>query len=144
MRNFNSNDAMNLADGSIFVDGDEKTNGVSLEVVFTINSAEVPILGRRNIGDKALTYKITGTLTEYKATDWLINYCKNFQNNGKVKPFDIQATLKDKNSRYYKDNGEDRIALKNCVLTGDIPIFNLDVGGEVVQNEINFTADMIV
>jgi len=144
MQGFKPNSAISMTEGRVFVNGEERTNTVSCTANFTINTAEVPVLGARTIGDKALTYKITGTLTEYKATKWLIEYCKKFQEEGTIELFDIQGVTDDKNSDYSKKYGTDRITLKDCVLTGDIPLFNIDATGEVVTDEISFTANRIL
>lgn len=144
MQGFSTNDALKMTEARVIVDGEEKTNTVTANAVFTINTAEVPILGARTVGDKPLSYKITGTMSEYKVTRWLIDYCKKFQNDGVVEPFDIQGVIDDRSSMYDRENGVTRDTLVNCVLTGDIPIFSIDATGELVTDKISFTAEKLI
>lgn len=144
MQGFRSKDSISMKAGRVFISGEEKTNTVSANIVFAINTAEVATLGNRGMGDKQISYKITGTLNEYKATKWLYDYCKAFQNGENLEPFDIQGVVEDKQSYYYRENGTDRITVKGCILTGDIPIFNMDAEGEVARDEISFTAELLI
>lgn len=144
MQNFGQNDAISMTEGKIIVDGEVRTNGISAKAAFTINTVTVKALGARSEGNKPVGYKITGTLTEYRATRWLIDICKEYQNTGVIKPFNLQGVIEDKTSMYYRENGTTRDTFVNCMLTGDIPILDINAQGETMTEEINFTAEKII
>lgn len=144
MQNFNSNDAISLTEGRIIVDGEVRTNAISAKATFTINTVAVKALGARNEGNKPTGYKIAGSLVQYKVSRWLIDICKEYQNTGILKPFDLQGVIEDKASMYYRENGVTRDTFVNCMLTGDIPIFDINSQGETMTEEISFTAEKII
>ena len=67
-----------------------------------------------------------------------------YRKTGETPEFTIQGVMDDTTSDYYKKNGADTCTCVGCVLTGDLNLIDLDSGGEVVDDVINFNAKDIV
>lgn len=140
MDNFKQFEAMKATEGKVFVSGEEITSSVNFSVNGDIATSEINILGSNVTGDKQGKVKITGTITQYKATPWLREYFKKVKSGEEVPPIQMQGVVEDKSSYYYKRNGVERIQVIDVILTGTIPLFALDAEGDIIQEEVNFTA----
>ena len=117
---------------------------VKLEANFTPEVVESRILKERGVSRRWIGYDITGTITEYRTTPWLLDAIKKYIRDGITPVFTITGIQNDKNSEYYQKNGSIKVTLKDVVLTGDLSLLNLDAEGELLQDEIEFGAKSMV
>ena len=135
---------ISLREGSVFLDGNQVMEAVKLEANFTPEVVESRILKERGVSRRWIGYDITGTITEYRTTPWLLDTIKKYIRDGITPEFTLQGIQDDKNSDYYDKNGKIKVTLKGVVLTGDLSLLNLDAEGELLQDEIEFGAKSMV
>lgn len=135
---------ISLREGSVFLDGNQVMEAVKLEANFTPEVVESRILKERGVSRRWIGYDITGTITEYRTTPWLLDAIKKYSRDGITPVFTITGIQNDKNSEYYQKNGSIKVTLKDVVLTGDLSLLNLDAEGELLQDEIEFGAKSMV
>lgn len=132
---------ISLREGQAYIDGVKVLDLVSLKMVITPTVASSTTVGSKGTNRRWLGYDITGSLTEYKSTDWLEKIIAKYIKDGKTPELTIQGVRNDKNSDYYATTKKtEKITLAGVVLTGDLPLMDLDTGGELVQNTVNFGA----
>lgn len=132
---------VSLREGNVFLDGDLVADACKLSMVFTPKVWEGKTLGERGTNRRWLGYDITGTLEQWKTTPMYKKKILEYINTGKTPEFKIQGISDDKNSDYYINNGgNDVVTLIGCVLTGDIPLLELDTDGEVMKESVKFGA----
>ena len=59
---------------------------------------------------------------------------KEYENNGTTPEMKVQGQREDKDSDYYDIVGIETVTCTGCVITSDIPIFDLDTGGDFVKD----------
>ena len=106
-----------LRNGHVFLDGDE-----------VMEAAKISILYQPQVA-------------KYRTTNWLVEAAKKYEETGVTPEFKIQATRDDEGSDFHAEypNGES-VTITGVVLTGDIPLIDLDSEGEFVKDSIAFGA----
>lgn len=134
-----------MREGNVFLDGAKVADACKLNAVFTPKVWEGRTLGERGTNRRWLGYDITGTIEQWKTTPLYKKKILEYIQTGKTPEFKIQGISEDKASDFYENNGgSDTVTLTGCVLTGDIPLIDLDTEGEVMKESIKFGAyDMV-
>lgn len=135
---------ISLKEGSAFIDGVKVLEAIKLSVVVTPEVWSGRSLGEKGKSRRWLGIDVTGSLSEYKSTPWYKEKVNQYIKTGKTPEMVIQGIQDDKNSDFYEAYGSETVTLKGCVITGDIPIFDLDTDGEVVKNQVSFGAHDII
>lgn len=135
---------VSVREGDLFLDGTKVMDAVKAEAVYTPEVAESRSLKEKGMSRRWIGHDITGTITEYRTTPWLITAIKKYIETGATPEFTLTGIQDDKNSDYYDANGEMAVTLKGVVLTGDLSLLNLDAEGELMQDEIEFGAHDLV
>ena len=100
---------ISLREGSVFLDGNQVMEAVKLEANFTPEVVESRILKERGVSRRWIGYDITGTITEYRTTPWLLDTIKKYIRDGITPVFTITGIQNDKNSEYYQKNGSIKV-----------------------------------
>lgn len=135
---------ISLKEGSAFIDGVKVLEAIKLSVVVTPEVWSGRSLGEKGKSRRWLGIDVTGSLSEYKSTPWYKEKVNEYIKTGKTPEMVIQGIQDDKNSDFNEKYGSETVTLKGCVLTGDIPILDLDTDGEVVKNQVSFGAHDII
>lgn len=135
---------ISLKEGSAFIEGVKVLEGIKLSIVVTPEVWSGRSLGEKGKSRRWLGIDITGTLSEYKSTPWYREKVNEYIKTGKTPEMVIQGIQDDKNSDFNETYGSETVTLKGCVITGDIPILDLDTDGEVVKNQVSFGAHDII
>jgi len=135
---------ISLREGKVFIDGVEVMDSVKCEIKFTPEVWSGRQLGEQTKSNRWLGYAITGNITRRRSTPWLKEAIKKYIATGRTPELKVQGIMSDKNSDYYADYGSDIVTAIGCVLTGDLPLIALDSGGEIVDDNIAFSAKDIV
>ena len=69
---------------------------------------------------------------------------KNYIANGKTPELTIQAIRTDPDSDYHETVGNESVTATGVVITGEIPLMDIDTGGELVKESIAFGARNVV
>lgn len=132
---------ISLREGKVFLNGIQILDACKLSFVVTPEVASSKLLGDKGTNRRWIGRDITGSLTEYKSTDWIEDALAEYESSGKTPEFTIQGIRNDTNSDYYATYKKaETKTLTGVVLTGDIPLLDLDTGGELVQRTVNFGA----
>lgn len=109
----------------------------SLESTIEKNKADVPILGKTNVGKKASGWSGSGTLTVYYITSVFRDLIRTYVKTGRDFYFDIQVTNEDPSSTI----GRQTVVLKNCNLDS-ISAAQFDAtSDDMMEEELAFTFD---
>lgn len=135
---------ISLREGKVFIDGIEVMDQVKCEMSFTPDVWSGRQLGEKTKSSRWLGYEIKGSITRRRTTPWLRNIIKQYISTGRTPEFTIQGIMDDQNSDYYEAHGSDTMTAVGCVLTGDLALTQLDSDGEVVEDNISFSAKDIV
>ncbi len=133
-----------LSEGKVFIDGVQVLTGVKCEIKFTPDVWEGKVLGERSPSSRWTGYKITGSITQRTSTPWLKEKIQQYQKDGVTPEMTIQGVMDDQGSDYYQEYGSDVVTAVGCVLTGDIPLMALDVGGGAREDAISFNAKDVI
>ena len=104
----------------------------NFEGKFSVETKEVPALGRTVKGVKPVGGTIKFKMTIYKCTEIFDEVIEQYKNTGLMPSMDIQTTNDDpatsvgRSSKIYRD----------CVLDGDVLLSMFDADGEFVEQEI--------
>lgn len=113
-------------------------SAINLEVTFSKNKQEIPILGRANKGNKATSSSISGSAQFHLNTSIWRKLAYRYQETGEDLYFDMQITNEDKTA---KDVGKQTIILYDCNFN-DITLAAFDADSDDVLTEtIEFTAE---
>lgn len=133
--------AISLREGKVYIDGIEIIDACKLSFVYTPEVSSSKRLGSKGTDRRWIGRDITGSLTEYKSTNWIEEIIAKYESSGATPEFTIQGIREDRNSDYYaKYKKAETVTLTGVVLTGDMPLMDLDTGGELVQNSVSFGA----
>ena len=135
---------VSLREGSLFLNGTKILDAVKCEAVYTPEVAESRGLKEKGLSRRWIGHDITGTITEYRTTPWVLDALNGSITSCVTPEFTLQGIQDDKNSDYYDKNGKIKVTLKGVVLTGDLSLLNLDAEGELLQDEIEFGAAKVV
>lgn len=113
-------------------------SAINLEVTFSKNKSEIPILGRSNKGNKATSSSISGSAQFHLNTSLWRKLAYRYQETGEDLYFDMQITNEDKTAT---DVGKQTIILYDCNWN-DITLAAFDADSDDVLTEtIEFTAE---
>lgn len=133
---------LSAREGKVYIDGTLVADACKFQLVFTPKVWEGKSLGEPGTNRRWIGYDITGTIEEWKTTNLWKLKIKEYLDSGKTPEFTIQGICDDVNSDYYIANNKvnDTITAVGCVMTGDIPLMDLDTDGEVIKESIKFGA----
>jgi len=135
---------ISLREGSVFLNGIEVMDSVKCSVKFTPDTWKGRTLGEKSPSSRWLGYEISGSITRRRSKPWLKEMIMEYIKTGVTPEFSVQGISDDPNSDFYEEFGTDTVTLVGCVLTGDIKLLELDSEGNVLDDEINFSAkDMV-
>ncbi|MDP4153678.1 MAG: phage tail tube protein [Bacillota bacterium] len=125
-----------LAECFVTIEGNRYNlmSAIKLEAKFEKNKSEVPILGRTGKGNKATSWKGTGSATFHYNTSIFRELLYRYKNSGEDIYFDIQITNEDPTSSV----GRQTIILKDCNVDGGI-LTKFDAGSEYLDEDMDFT-----
>ena len=131
-------DAISGKMASCFVTiGDKRYNfmqAINLEANFEKNKTEVPILGKTGKGNKATSWKGTGSATFHYNTSIFRELMKRYKDTGEDVYFDIQVTNEDPTSTV----GKQTVILKDCNIDGGI-LAKFDADADYLDEDMDFT-----
>lgn len=135
---------VSLAEGHIYINGIEVMDSVKLTLRFVPKVWSGTAVGKKGTNRRWINYDITGTLDEYKTTPRWTQLVKDYLANGITPELTIQGTRTDKDSDYYEISGSETATVSGAVITGEIPLLDIDTDGEVVKDSIPFGAKNFV
>lgn len=106
----------------------------NVEIKMDKNKKEIDILGSTVKGNKATSWKGTGSATFYYNTSVFTKIMYEYKQTGKDIYFDMFITNDDPNSAA----GRQEIIVKKCNLDGAV-LAKFDAGGDVLTTDMNFT-----
>lgn len=131
---------LSLKEGSVYLDGKEIMDSVSLKIVFKPSVWEGKCLGSKGTNRRWTGYDIEVTITEYRTTNWYKECATKYMKDGITPTFVITGTRTDKDSDYYEISGSETVTVTGAVPKSDIDLISLDSGGDVVQDSITLGA----
>lgn len=136
---------ISVREGRILIDGVAIADAVSCSIKYTPDIGESKTLGQKGKSRRYLGHDVTGEITEYRSTGWLLDAIAQYQKTRITPEFTIQGIMDDPDSEYYGTLGSQTVTATGCVLTGDVTLLQLDASGDFVQDTIAFGAvDVIV
>ena len=135
---------ISLREGAVYLDGMKILESVKLEMNYTPDGTETRVLKEKGLSRRWVGHDITGTITEYRSTPWVRQAIRRYLDTGATPEFTVQGIQDDRNSDYYESYGDIMVTALGTVLTGDLPLINLDSEGELMQDEIEFGAHDII
>lgn len=135
---------VSLSEGHIYIDGIEVMDSVKCTLRFVPKVWSGTMVGKKGTNRRWTGYDITGTLDEYKTTPRWEKMVKQYLKDGITPELTIQATRTDKDSDYYSINGSESVTVTGVVITGEIPLLDIDTDGDVVKDSISFGAKNVV
>lgn len=130
--------AISLRDGTVTIDGVVVMEASKMTVRFKPEVGSYKSLRDRGTNRRWIGRDIEVVVEEYRSTPWLLTKVKEYEENGTTPELAIQGQREDKDSDYYQNVGIETVTCTGCVITSDIPIFDLDTGGDFVKD--SFTA----
>ena len=129
-----------MAECYVTIDGNRYNfmSAINLEVTFEKNKIEVPILGRMNRGNKAVSSAISGSAEFHMNTSIWRELAYRFQESGEDIYFDMQITNEDITA---SDIGRQTIILYDCNWDSmTLAAFDAD-SDDILTETIEFTAE---
>lgn len=112
----------------------------SLEATIEKNKADVPVLGKTNVGKKAAGWSGTGTLTIYYLSSEFRKLTREYIETGRDFYFDLLVVNDDPAS----NAGKQSVILKNCNLDSIIAAKFDATSDDMLEEELSFTFDDFV
>lgn len=135
---------VSLREGCVYLDGTLIADTCKFSLKFVPDVWEGKSLGDKGTNRRWLGYTIKGTIEQWKTTKAYRKKIEEYLKTGATPEFTMQGISNDKNSDYYDENGEEVLTAVGCVMTGEIPLIELDTDGEVVKESIEFGAKDLV
>lgn len=132
--------AISLRDGTVTLDGVQMLEASKMTVRYKPEVKDYKSLRDKGKNRRWVGRDIEVTIEEYRSTSWLLDVMKEYEENGTTPEFKIQGQREDKDSDYYDVVGIETVTCTGCVITSDIPVFDLDTGGDFVKDSITFGA----
>ena len=107
----------------------------TLEATIEKNKADVPVLGKTNVGKKAAGWSGTGTLTVYYITSLFRELTRQYIRTGKDFYFDLCVVNEDPAS----STGKQTVRLKNCNLDSVKAAAFDATSDDMMEEELAFT-----
>jgi len=109
----------------------------SLEATIEKNKSDVPVLGKTNVGQKAVGWTGSGTMNIYYVTSLFRRMMLDYIKTGRDFYFDLQVTNEDPTSRA----GRQTVVLKNCNLDSVVAASFDATSDEALNEDVSFTFD---
>lgn len=130
-----------LRNGRVFLDNVEVMEASKISILYQPEVAKYRSLREKGYNRRWIGRDITGSLDEYRTTNWLVDEVKKNETSGVTPEFTIQATRDDEGSNFHETHKDgESVTITGVVLTGDIPLIDLDSEGEFVKDSISFGA----
>lgn len=133
---FNPQDAPSTKQGEAFVTikGNRYSffNAKKCEVNASVETKDVPILGRTIKGKKATGMEVKITMTAYKCSEHFDDIIEEFKNTGVLPTIDFQVSSEDPASAM----GHSSKIYNDCVIDGDVLLSMVDADGDFIEQEI--------
>lgn len=135
---------VSLTEGHIYIDGIEVIDSAKCSIKFVPKVWSGTMVGKRGTNRRWTGYDITGTLDEYKTTPRWATMIKKYLQDGITPELTIQGTRTDKDSDYFAISGSESVTVTGVIITGEIPLLEIDTDGDVVKDSISFGAKNVV
>lgn len=135
---------LSARDGKVYIDGDLVADACKFQILFTPSVWEGKSLSEKGTNRRYTGFDITGTISQWKTTPFWKRKIMEYIETGRTPEMTMTGVNDDENSDYYDINGTDTITAVGCVLTGDIPLMDLDTDGDVVKEELSFGAKRVI
>lgn len=109
----------------------------SLEATIEKNKSDVPVLGKTNVGQKAVGWTGSGTMNIYYVTSLFRRLIRDYIKTGRDFYFDMTVTNEDPTSRA----GRQTVVLKNCNLDSVVAASFDATSDEALNEDVSFTFD---
>ena len=109
-------------------------NAINVEVNFSKNKTEVPILGKTGKGNKATGWSGTGSATVHYNTSIFRKLMERYKETGEDVYFDMEITNEDPTSA----TGKQIVVIQDCNIDGGI-LAKFDADAEYLDEDIDFT-----
>lgn len=126
--------AISLRNGTVTIDGVMVMEASKMTVRYKPEIGSYKSLRDKGTNRRWIGRDIELTIEEYRSTPWLLEKVKEYENNGTTPEMKVQGQREDKDSDYYNIVGIETVTCTGCVITSDIPIFDLDTGGDFVKD----------
>lgn len=126
--------AISLRNGTVTIDGVMVMEASKMTVRYKPEIGSYKSLRDKGTNRRWIGRDIELTVEEYRSTPWLLEKVKEYENNGTTPEMKVQGQREDKDSDYYNIVGIETVTCTGCVITSDIPIFDLDTGGDFVKD----------
>lgn len=126
--------AISLRNGTVTIDGVMVMEASKMTVRYKPEVGSYKSLRDKGTNRRWIGRDIELTIEEYRSTPWLLEKVKEYENNGTTPEMKVQGQREDKDSDYYNIVGIETVTCTGCVITSDIPIFDLDTGGDFVKD----------
>ncbi len=126
--------AISLRNGTVTIDGVMVMEASKMTVRYKPEVGSYKSLRDKGTNRRWIGRDIELTIEEYRSTPWLLEKVKEYENNGTTPEMKVQGQREDKDSDYYDIVGIETVTCTGCVITSDIPIFDLDTGGDFVKD----------
>ena len=120
---------ISVREGHVFLDGVEIMDSIKCNIKMTPDTWSGRQLGEITPSTRWLGYSITGTITRRRNTMWLKEKIKYYQETHETPEMTIQGIMEDNQSDFYKQFG-----------SGDLTLLDLDSEGQVLEDNIAFSA----
>lgn len=126
--------AISLRNGTVTIDGLMVMEASKMTVRYKPEVGSYKSLRDKGTNRRWIGRDIELTIEEYRSTPWLLEKVKEYENDGTTPEMKVQGQREDKDSDYYNIVGIETVTCTGCVITSDIPIFDLDTGGDFVKD----------
>lgn len=109
----------------------------SLEATIEKNKTDVPVVGKTNVGQKAVGWTGTGTLNIYYVTSLFRRLVRDYIKTGRDFYFDMTVTNEDPTSVA----GRQTVVLKNCNLDSVVAAQFDATSDDPLNEDVSFTFD---
>lgn len=136
---------LSVTDGRIYIDGVLVADSCKYNAVFTPKVWEGKALGDPGTNRRWIGYDITGTIDSWKTNNLYKEKVLEYIERGETPEMEIYSVNDDTNSDFFEQHGKkDELTLSGCVLTGDIPLMDLDTDGDVAKISVKFGAKKLI
>lgn len=135
---------LSLAEGKAYLDGEEVIDLTKMTIRFKPKVASYRVAGKKGTHRRWVGYDVDVTAEEYKTTNRYEKIVKKYIQDGITPEFTIQGIRTDPDSDYYNLVGSESVTVTGAVITGDIPLMDIDTDGEVVKESITFGGRTVV
>jgi hypothetical protein len=109
----------------------------SLEATIEKNKTDVPVVGKTNVGQKAVGWSGTGTLNIYYVTSLFRRLVRDYIKTGRDFYFDLTVSNEDPTSA----TGRQTVVLKNCNLDSVVAAQFDATSDDPLNEDVSFTFD---